>query len=44
MIPRVTLLAALGNLDTTTGEIPIVEEEIIDDEIANVTPSEGAIA
>jgi len=44
VVPRVTLLAALGNLDTTTGEIPIVEEEIIDDEIANVTPSEGAIA
>ena len=45
VVPRVTLLAALGNLDTTTGEIPIVEEELIADEIADESAShEGAIA
>jgi len=34
VIPRVTLLAALGNVSSTTGEIPITET------IATVTVSE----
>jgi glycine betaine/proline transport system ATP-binding protein len=40
VVPRVTLLAALGNLDTTTGEIPVVEEELVTDELTN----EGQLA